>query len=205
MKTGGGRKEHGIPFNPNAQTACAIILCSECLRPRVIYAQYKLSCAEEVALYRTIEGLLYTCGSTFTGVQVETQSRMELPAVKDQFGKVYVRENITKLVTILSKFHTIQVKGFSQSALTVHVHVTQTLKDSILCVIIVVCKENCLFWRERYILSRRNVFYFCSVCVLSSLSLVLISFLLYLYYTSESSVYWLQNKSNQMCGRDRMY
>ena len=42
-------------------------------------------------LYRTIEGLLYTCGSTLKGVQVVTQSRTELPVVKE---KVYVRENI---------------------------------------------------------------------------------------------------------------
>ena len=85
-------EEHGIPFNPNAQTAHAIILCSECLRPRVIYAQYKLIHAEEVALYWTMEGLFYTCGSTLKGVQVVTQSRTELSIVKDLFGKVCSRE-----------------------------------------------------------------------------------------------------------------
>jgi hypothetical protein len=90
LKTGGGQKEHGIPFNPNARTARAIVLCSECLRPRVIYVQYKLTYAEEVVLYWTIEGFLYTCGSTLKGEQVEPQSRTELPVVKDLFGKVYV-------------------------------------------------------------------------------------------------------------------
>ena len=93
LRTGGG-KEHGIPFNLNAQTTRAI-MCSECLRPRVIYVQYKLIHAEEVALYRTKEGLFYTRGSTLKGVQVATQSRTQLSIVKDLFGKVYVQENIT--------------------------------------------------------------------------------------------------------------
>ena len=53
------RKEHGILFNPNGQTARATIMCSECLRPRVIYSQYKLNHIEQVALSRTIESLLY--------------------------------------------------------------------------------------------------------------------------------------------------
>ena len=90
LKTGGGKK-HGIPLNPNVQTAHAI-MCSECLRPRVIYAQYKLIHAEEGALYRTMEGLFYTCGSTLKGVQVVTQSRTQLSIVKDLFGKVCLRE-----------------------------------------------------------------------------------------------------------------
>ena len=91
----GGQKDHRIPFNPNTQTARAIIMCSECLRPRVIYARYKLIHAEQVALYRTIEGLLYTCGSTLKGVQVETQSRTELSVVNGLFEKIYVQENNT--------------------------------------------------------------------------------------------------------------
>ena len=50
-----GKKGHGIPFNPSAQTARSLILCCECLRPRVLYSQRKLSYLESSAISRTIE------------------------------------------------------------------------------------------------------------------------------------------------------
>lgn len=43
LKNKSASSSHGIPFSPNAQTARELILCSECLKPRVIYSQRKLS------------------------------------------------------------------------------------------------------------------------------------------------------------------
>ena len=43
------RNSHGIPFSPSAQTARTVgqtVTCVECSRPRVIYAQRKLSFQE---------------------------------------------------------------------------------------------------------------------------------------------------------------
>ena len=93
-KKEGARKAHGIPFSPNSQTARAVIMCSECLRPRVIYSQYRLNYSEESVLSQSIEGLLYTCGSSLQGLQVETHL-MDPPTVKTLFKRVYVRKNLT--------------------------------------------------------------------------------------------------------------
>ena len=89
-----GRSSHGIPFSPNAQTARELILCSECLRPRVIYAQRKLSHYDECALSRSIEEILYTCGSSLQGLDVEARSG-EPPSVLTLFDRVFVRANLT--------------------------------------------------------------------------------------------------------------
>ena len=56
---------------------------------------YKLTYAEQVALSRTVEGLLYTCGSTLKGVQAEAQSQLEIPIVNALFERLHVRENVT--------------------------------------------------------------------------------------------------------------
>lgn len=85
---------HGIPFSPNAQTARELILCSECLKPRVIYSQRKLSIFDESVLSRTIEGLFYSCGSVLQGLEVEVRSG-EDPSVLTLFDRVFVRENLT--------------------------------------------------------------------------------------------------------------
>ena len=67
----GGR--HGIPFSPNAQTARKLIMCTECLKPRVLYAQRKLSHHDEVFLDRLGDTYLYSCGSTLAGLECEIQ------------------------------------------------------------------------------------------------------------------------------------
>ena len=46
------KKAHGIPFSPNAQTARDILLCVECLKPRVVYSKYLLTTAEERDLHQ---------------------------------------------------------------------------------------------------------------------------------------------------------
>ena len=44
---------HGVTFSPNNQTAKNVskVMCSECLRPRLLYAKHKLSWPEEEVLY----------------------------------------------------------------------------------------------------------------------------------------------------------
>ena len=58
-------KSHGMPFNPNAQYAHCVnvfIICSECDKPRVLYAAMKLHFDDVVKLKSKLEMLLYTCG-----------------------------------------------------------------------------------------------------------------------------------------------
>ena len=85
---------HGIPFSPNAQTARELIFCSECLKPRVIYSQRKLTVLEEGVLLRTIEGLFYSCDSVLKGLEVEVRPG-EDPSVRTLFDRVFVRENLS--------------------------------------------------------------------------------------------------------------
>ena len=58
------RKLHGMPFNPNAQYARCVnkyIICSECDKPRVLYAARKLQLKETEQLMLELEMVLYTC------------------------------------------------------------------------------------------------------------------------------------------------
>lgn len=62
----GRRQSHDMPFSPSGQTAANVgelILCSECLRPRVMYSQRKLNHDNVQVLLRSIEHVLYVCGS----------------------------------------------------------------------------------------------------------------------------------------------
>ena len=61
-----------MPFSPSAQTARLLVLCTECLKPRVLYSKLKLVISEEQAVERSLEGILYCCGSTLKGLQVQT-------------------------------------------------------------------------------------------------------------------------------------
>ena len=68
-------------------------MCSECLRPRVIYAQKKLSFQEVLQVERILEDVYFTCGSSLQdidsshGVGSTTDSRL--------LSKVFVRANLT--------------------------------------------------------------------------------------------------------------
>ena len=64
LKDGRGKQSHGMPFSPSGQTASNVgelILCSECLRPRVTYSKHKLNHYEIEVLLRSIEPLLFLC------------------------------------------------------------------------------------------------------------------------------------------------
>ena len=88
------KKGHGIPFSPNAQTARRLVLCSECLKPRVVYVQHKLSYHDEPVLDRVLDSYLYTCGSSLDGLKEEIGSS-DHPSVQDLFSRVYTRKNLT--------------------------------------------------------------------------------------------------------------
>ena len=60
----------------------------------MIYSQRKWSFLEESVLSRTIEGLLYTCGSVLKGLEVEARPD-ENASVLTLFERVFVRENLT--------------------------------------------------------------------------------------------------------------
>ena len=50
-----GKRSHGMPFSPSAQTARTLVLCSECLKPRVVYSRQRLTIFEDHALQRTFD------------------------------------------------------------------------------------------------------------------------------------------------------
>ena len=65
------RKSHGIPFSssaPTARTVSHTVMCSECLRPRVMYAQKKLSFQEGLQLERILQDVYFTCGSSLQDI-----------------------------------------------------------------------------------------------------------------------------------------
>ena len=86
-----GKKCHGIPFSPSAQTARLLVMCSECLKPRVIYSKQKLTIWEEHALERTLDNILFTCGSSLTGLEIE-KLRSDPPSVQTVLGRVCQRK-----------------------------------------------------------------------------------------------------------------
>ena len=88
------KESHGMPFSPSAQTARLLVLCTECLKPRVLYSKQKLIFNEEEAVQRSIESILYSCGSTLKGLQVQRLPTDQI-SFEDLFDRVFVRENIS--------------------------------------------------------------------------------------------------------------
>ena len=88
------KKSHGIPFSPSAQTARRLVLCSNCLKPRVVYSKLKLKIEEENAFERTLDGVLFTCGSSLQGLEVERKAG-DPPYVQTSMQRVFVRENLS--------------------------------------------------------------------------------------------------------------
>ena len=87
------RKGHLMPFSPCAQQARNVaecILCSECLRPRVLYAQHKLRYQELTTLKAVLQDYFYTCGSVLQDAITDPESPTGLV-----LAKVFVRANLT--------------------------------------------------------------------------------------------------------------
>ena len=71
-----------------------LIMCSECLKPRVLYSKHKLTFDEEEAVQRSIQNLLFSCGSNLKELQVEMHPTYKNSMI-NLFERVFVRENIT--------------------------------------------------------------------------------------------------------------
>ena len=96
MKTTEGIEAHGIPFSPNNQMAYDVsqcVLCAECLRPRVLHSKHKLSLGDKVVLERTLEDVLFSCGSNFKDVK-PLNYPSDSPQTKSLLERVFVRENL---------------------------------------------------------------------------------------------------------------
>lgn len=90
----GSKQSHGMPFNPSGQTAAnvaEVILCSECLRPRVMYAQRKHH--DVRVLLRSIDHVLYVCGSKLCDVELVLMPS-DPSSTTDVLQRVFVRENL---------------------------------------------------------------------------------------------------------------
>ena len=90
------KQTHGLPFTPSAQTCrniAEVVLCSECLRPRVLYSQKKVDYEECVVVRRTLEQIPYTCGSKLDIEPIILRSDPSSAATV--FTRVMVRLNLT--------------------------------------------------------------------------------------------------------------
>ena len=82
-----------MPFSPNAQYARNVsecLMCSECLRPRVIYAKHKLRFQDSTDLKIILGDVFYTCGSTIQEMISDPESSESL-----LLSKVFVRANLS--------------------------------------------------------------------------------------------------------------
>ena len=92
----GSKQSHGMPFSPSGQTAANVgelILCSECLRPRVMYSQRKLSHHDVRVLLTSIEHVLYICGSKLCNVEV-VLAPSDPSSAADVLSRVFVHANL---------------------------------------------------------------------------------------------------------------
>ena len=93
--TAASKQQHGLPFNPSAQTCRNVaetVLCGECLRPRVLHSQKKVPYGERVVIRRSLEPILYTCGSSLDMDSIIY--RGDPPAASTVFQRVMVRLNL---------------------------------------------------------------------------------------------------------------
>ena len=97
LKDEGCKQSHDMPLSPSAQTAANVgelILCSECLRPRVMYSQRKLGHHDIDVLIRSIEDTLYVCGSRISDIEV-ILIPSDPPSTADVMKRVFVRANLS--------------------------------------------------------------------------------------------------------------
>ena len=62
------KNPHGLPFSPTTQTAKNVskfVKCSECQKPRVLYAEKKLKLDDQSKLQRVLKKHIYICGTSF--------------------------------------------------------------------------------------------------------------------------------------------
>ena len=97
-----GNSGHGLPFSPSAQTARnvkRVVTCSDCSRPRVLYAAKKLDDSDNAMLAKHLEESDYTCGSSLQDLADESESTAESDGsgvtIANVLARVYVRLNLT--------------------------------------------------------------------------------------------------------------
>ena len=89
---------HGIPFTPNNQTARNVsecVMCGECLRPRVLYSNHKISFKDRKVLLQTLEDILFSCGASFKEVSPSIQPEDRSAAASSIFNRAFVQENLS--------------------------------------------------------------------------------------------------------------
>ena len=99
------KRSHNIPFSPTAQTALNVgvsIPCTECRKPRLIYAKQRLRDDEKSALKRHLNNFGFLCGTSRDGYQrkgvglwridqgVFVLLVLKLPTTRVKFSKLYV-------------------------------------------------------------------------------------------------------------------
>ena len=120
------KKSHGIPFSSSAQTACTWLLCSECLKPSIVYSRQKLKIHEEHALEHTFDCILFTCGSTLRGLEVN-KLLSDPPSIHTL--RACLLEKIWRVMKWL-RYRISQVISFKIYVFTVLVQSTDRLKDN---------------------------------------------------------------------------
>ena len=88
------KTDHGIPFSPSAQTANAVkevAVCTDCDKPRVIYASKKLSLTHLKNLQALLSVYSYSCGCVFQDLITADNST---PQINDLLKHVFVRANL---------------------------------------------------------------------------------------------------------------
>ena len=98
---------HNIPFNPTAQTAknVGILLnCTECRKPRLVYAQHKLTEKERNGFKRVMNDLLYVFGGSLSDI-----GDQEKDANVSVINKLFVRENIACSSVIETPYYSAEI------------------------------------------------------------------------------------------------
>lgn len=86
---------HQISFSPSAQTTKTVkcvLICTECEKPRVVYAANKLSGQDMETLERIKQLFQYACGSSLQELKTADNSTPRVNALLD---KCFLRANIT--------------------------------------------------------------------------------------------------------------
>ena len=82
-----------VRVHKTCRNIAEVVLCSECLRPRVLYSQKKVDYEECVVVRRTLEQIPYTCGSKLDIEPIIL--RGDPSSAATVFTRVMVRLNLT--------------------------------------------------------------------------------------------------------------
>ena len=89
-----GKRGHGMPFTPTAQTALNVgmtIPCSDCRKHRLVYSKKKLEKSSINALKRLLNDIVYTCRGLLSEIQLDDDVQED----KKLLENIFIRENIS--------------------------------------------------------------------------------------------------------------